>query len=285
MSTPHVRRTLLGAAAASLLLLTACGDDDDTTTTPEGEDTAGSEDGDAPPSDDLELVSDGALTVCSDVPYPPFEIEDSDAPSGYSGFDIDIMQAIAEGLGLELTVQDVGFDALQSGTVLAAGQCDVGASAMTITEDRMENLDFSDPYYDSLQSLLVPIDSDIESIDDLAGEALGVQQGTTGKAYAEENSPDDTEITDFPSDGELWPALQAGTIAAILQDFPVNDEHAQADEGYEIVETYETDEQYGFAFPKDEKPALLEAVNAQLQELRDNGTYDEIYDSYFSTDS
>ncbi|NEE02547.1 transporter substrate-binding domain-containing protein [Phytoactinopolyspora halotolerans] len=280
-----MRRAILGAAAAGLLLLSACGDDDEPTTTSNGEDTPAADGEGAPASEDLELVSDGTLTVCSDVPYPPFEIEDSDAPSGYSGFDIDIVQAIADGLGLELVVQDVGFDALQSGTVLAAGQCDLGASAMTITEERKENLDFSDPYYDSLQSLLVPVDSDIDSLDDLAGQALGVQQGTTGKAYAEENAPEDTEITDFPSDGELWPALQAGTIAGILQDFPVNDEHATADEGYHIVETYETDEQYGFAFPKDEKPALLAAVNEQLQELRDNGTYDEIYNTYFSTDS
>ena len=105
------------------------------------------------------LVADGALTVCSDIPYPPFEVEDTSAESGYSGFDMDIMQEIANRLDLTLSVQDVAFDALQSGSVLGAEQCDIGASAMTITDDRKENLDFSDPYYDSLQSLLVPADS------------------------------------------------------------------------------------------------------------------------------
>lgn len=265
------------AAAATALLLSACGDDDGG-----GEDTAGSGDG----GSEFDLVEDGTLTVCSDIPYPPFEVQDSSSPSGYSGFDMDIMQSIADGLELEMAVQDVGFEGLQSGAVLAAGQCDLGASAMTITEERKENLDFSEPYYDSLQSLLVPVDSGIQTIDDLSGKTVGVQQGTTGEMYARENLPDDANSPQgFPSDGELWPALQAGNIDAILQDLPVNNEHAMADDGYEVVETYETDEQYGFAFAKGEKTALQEAVNEQLQTMRDDGTYDEIYGQYFDVEN
>jgi polar amino acid transport system substrate-binding protein len=268
---------LVAAFAAGGLLLTGCGGGDEPTTEQTGGDTG-------TPAADLGLIQEGTLTVCSDIPYPPFEVEDPDAPSGYSGFDMDIMQAIADGLGLELAVQDVGFDPLASGTVLAAGQCDVGASAMTITEERKAALDFSDPYYDSLQSLLVPPNSDIAAIGDLAGKTVGVQTGTTGQSYATENAPDGTEIVDFPSDAELWPALQAGNIDAILQDLPVNIEHAKT-EGYQVVEEYPTDEQYGFAFAKGEKTALLEAVNEQLQTMRDDGTYQEIYDSYFTTKS
>ncbi len=269
--TPSLR--FAAATAAIVVVLAACGDDGDGDATATG---AG---------DDLELVQSGTLTVCSDVPYPPFEVEDPEAPSGYSGFDMDIAQAIADNLELELAVQDVGFDPLQSGAVLAAGQCDLGASAMTITDERKENLDFSDPYYDSLQSLLVPVDSGIESIDDLVGRTVGVQQGTTGETYAEENLPDGANpLQAFPSDGELWPALQAGNIDAILQDLPVNLEHQRADPNYQVVEEYETDEQYGFAFSKGEKTALLEAVNEQLQALRDDGTYDEIYNRYFEVD-
>ena len=267
---------LVATFAAGALLLTGCGGDDEPTTEQTGGD-AGT------PAADLGLIQEGTLTVCSDIPYPPFEVEDPDAPSGYSGFDMDIMQAIADGLGLELAVQDVGFDPLASGTVLAAGQCDIGASAMTITEERKAALDFSDPYYDSLQSLLVPPDSDITAIGDLAGKTVGVQTGTTGQSYATENAPD-AEIVDFPSDAELWPALQAGNIDAILQDLPVNIEHAKT-EGYEVVEEYPTDEQYGFAFAKGEKAALLEAVNEQLQAMRDDGSYQEIYDKYFATDA
>jgi len=239
--------------------------------------------GDAPASgDDFGLIEEGTLTMCSDIPYAPFEFEDSSTETGYTGFDVDLVGAIAEKLDLTLAVQDVSFEALTSGTVLVSQTCDIGASAMTITDERKANLDFSDPYYDSLQSLLVRADSGIESIDDLAGKTVGVQQGTTGETYTTENAPDDTEVIRYPSDGELWPAIQAGNIDAILQDQPVNIEHERADATYTIVEEYNTDESYGFAFAKGEKDELIEAVNAALQELRDDGTYQEIYDTYFA---
>lgn len=276
MSARSIRTAALAAGAA--LILAACGGGDGDDEAPAGDTGAG---GDA--AAEFDLVADGTLTACSEVPYPPFEVEDSDAPSGYSGFDIDLLQAIADNLGLELAVADVSFDALQSGTTLVAGQCDVGASAITITEERKANLDFSDPYYDSLQSLLVPADSDIEGIEDLADKNVAVQQGTTGQAYAEENAPE-ANLSDFPGDGEMWPALQAGQVDAILQDLPVNVEHAKADENYVIVEEFDTGEQYGFALAKGEKPELLEAINTELQNLRDDGTYQEIYDSYFAAD-
>ncbi|MFD1505662.1 amino acid ABC transporter substrate-binding protein [Georgenia yuyongxinii] len=275
MSARQIR--LAAVATGAALLLAACGagsDGGDAETTGGSEPAAGG---------DFDLIQDGALTACSEVPYVPFEFEDADAPSGYSGFDIDLLQAIADNLGLELVVADVSFDALQSGTTLVAGQCDIGASAITITDARKANIDFTDGYYDSLQSLLVPADSDITGIADLAGRTVAVQQGTTGKAYAEENAPE-AKLVDYPGDGEMWPALQAGQVEAILQDWPVNREHEVADPNYKIVEQFETDEQYGFAFAKGEKTALREAVNAELQTLRDDGTYDEIYSSYFTAD-
>ena len=227
------------------------------------------------------LVDAGTLTVCSDIPYPPFEFEGGDNGTGYTGFDIDLLGAIAKKLDLKLAVQDVGFDALQSGTTLAAGTCDVGASAMTITDDRKKNIDFSDPYYDSLQSLLVRTDSGIKSIKDLDGKNVGVQQGTTGETYATDNAKG-AQLVQYPSDGELWPAIQAGQIDAILQDQPVNLEHEKADSAYKIVETYNTKESYGFAFEKGKKTELLDAVNGALKDLRDSGEYQTIYDTYFT---
>lgn len=257
-------------AAVVALALGACSGDAGANST----DTAGAA--------GLDLVEAGALTACTDAPYPPFEYEEAGTPSGYSGFDVEIMQAIADELGLELKVQDVAFDALQSGTVLAAGQCDLGMSAITITEERKANIDFSEPYYDSLQSLLAPADSGITAITDLAGKKVGVQQGTTGQTYAKENAPVGTVFVEFPGDGELWPALQAGQIDAILQDHPVNIEHAKADPTYVLVESYETGEQYGFAFAKGQKTALREAVGAALAAMRTDGRYDEIYGKYFA---
>ncbi len=271
------RRPLIfgtAVAAAAVLALSGCAGS-----------TGSDGDGDkpAPGSDavDYGLVADGSLTVCSDIPYPPFEFEGGDNGTGYTGFDIELLDAIAKKLDLKLSVQDTGFEALQSGATLLAGTCDLGASAMTITEERKANIDFSDPYYDSLQSLLVRADSGIESIDDLDGKNVGVQQGTTGEIYAKENAKG-AELVQYPSDGELWPAMQSGQIDAILQDQPVNLVHEKADSDYKIVETYETDESYVFAFAKGEKTELREAINDALEELREDGEYDKIYDEFFA---
>jgi polar amino acid transport system substrate-binding protein len=263
----------LVSTLALATVLTACGSDDG------GSDSAG----DSGSGDDsgLTTVSSGTLTVCSDVPYPPFEDFDDTSESGFKGFDIDIVQAIADGLELELAVKDSSFDALQSGQALNANQCDIAASAMTITEERQAALDFSDGYYDSQQSLLVAEDSDIASIDDLDGVKVGVQQGTTGKVYAEENATG-AELVSFPSDAEMFQAIKAGQVEALLQDLPVNINH-QDQGGFSVVETYSTDESYGLAMKKG-NTALVDAVNEQLSEMREDGTYDEIYNTYFATE-
>ncbi|MDR1212560.1 MAG: ABC transporter substrate-binding protein [Propionibacteriaceae bacterium] len=227
-------------------------------------------------------IKQGQLTTCADVPYPPFEDFDSSTASGFTGFDVEIVGAIAERLNLELVVRDVDFDALQSGVVLAAGECDMGSSAITITEARQANIDFSDPYYDSLQSLLVPVASGLTGLADLANGVIGVQAGTTGRSYAQQHAPASAQLREFPSDGELWPALQAGQIDAILQDQPVNNFHVQADADYVIVEEYQTDEQYGFAFAKGERTQLIADINAQLAAIRADGTYQRIYDKWFT---
>jgi len=252
-----VATTLLG------LSLTACGGGGGETT-----------------SSGAQLISSGKLTVCSDVPYPPFEDFDKSSPTGFKGFDVDVVSEIAKGMDLDLVIKDSSFDPLQSGLALNSGQCDMAASAMTITPDREQNLDFSDGYYNSKQSLLVPTGSDIKSIDDLAGKKVGVQQGTTGKTYTEENAPD-ADVVTFPSDAEMYQAIKAGQVDALLQDLPVNLNHQQAG-GFEIVETYDTNEDYGLAMKKG-NTALVDDVNAQLKKMHDDGTYDEIYNKYFST--
>lgn len=263
----NTRSLFAATAAAGLVLsLAACGSDD-------GE-------GDA---SGLSLVSAGKLTVCSDVPYPPFEDFDDSSPSGFTGFDIDIVQAVADGLDLELVVKDSSFDGLQSGLSLNAGECDLAASAMTITDDRKKNLDFSEGYYDSLQSLLVPDGSDIKAIGDLAGKKVGVQQGTTGEAYTKEHAGE-ADIIAFPSNAEMFQAIQAGQVDALLQDLPVNVDNAKKSDGkFTIVEEYDTEETYGLAMKKG-NTALVEAVDKQLTELRDSGEYDTLYDKYFSAE-
>lgn len=268
-TSPHLR--LLAVAAAAALTLAACGSEEDDSTGGGGDDA----------SADLSLISDGKLTVCSDIPYAPFEFEDPDAESGYSGFDIDITSEIAKGLDLELAVKDADFSGLQSGLALNSGQCDLVASAMTITDDRKKNLGFSDGYYDSLQSLLVPEGSDITGIGDLNGKKVGVQQATSGEKYAQENA-EGAQLVALPSNAEMVQAIKAGQVDALLQDLPVNVDNAKAG-GYQVVEEFDTGETYGLAAKKDNQ-ALLDAVNAELSEMRDNGTYDEFYDKYFTVE-
>jgi polar amino acid transport system substrate-binding protein len=227
---------------------------------------------------EYDLVQEGKLVVCSDIPYPPFEFEQGDS---YTGFDVELMGAIADELDLELEFIDSGFESITSGTAMVAGECDIAASAITILPEREENIDFSDPYFDADQSLLVKIDSGISSLDDLIGQRLGVQSGTTGEAYAEENAPEGIEIVGFAESSGLFIALEANDIQGILQDLPVNAERLVEDDTLTIVDTYTTGEKYGLAVKEEGKEALLEAVNGALQTVRDNGTYDTLYDAWF----
>jgi polar amino acid transport system substrate-binding protein len=240
----------VAAAAALTVILAACGGDDESAT----------------------------LKVCSDIPYPPFEFVDATSPLGYSGFDIELIAAIGAKLGREVEIVESGFDALTSGAAMAAGQCEVAIAAMTITPERAEQIDFSDVYYESIQSLLVPEGSSISSIADLvAGLRVGVQSGTTGEDYARENVPG-ALVVDFENPGDLLTALVAGTIDAVLQDAPVNEDHA-ASNATKVVETYDTGESYGIAFEKGS--ALVAEVNTALAALRADGTYDALFDKYF----
>ena len=244
----------VAAAAALTLVLAACGGDDESAT----------------------------LSVCSDIPYAPFEFEDAASELGYSGFDIELIAAIGEQLGRPVEIIVTGFDALTSGTAMAAGTCELAISAMTITPERAEQIDFSDAYYEADQSLLVPNGSSISSIVDLvAGVTVGVQTGTTGETYANENVPG-AEVRSFESGGDLLTALVAGQVDAVLQDLPVNVE--EAGKGLAtVVETYPTGEFYGIAFAKGSE--LVGPVNEALATLRSDGTYDALFTKYFPTGS
>lgn len=262
-----MQKSRLSAAALTTLValaLTACGSDDGGTT-----------------ESGADLVKAGTLSVCSDVPYAPFEDFDKESPTGFKGFDVDIVSEVAERMDLEISIQDSAFDPLQNGQALNAGQCDLAASAMTITDDRKKNLDFSDGYYDSKQSLLVPAGSEIATIGDLDGKKVGVQKGTTGETYTNENA-DGAEIVVLPGDAEMFQALQAGQVDALLQDLPVNLAHT-TDDKFVVAETYETDEQYGFAIKKG-NTALVDDVNEALDAMREDGTYETIYNKYFEVE-
>lgn len=223
-------------------------------------------------------VKADTLTVCTDAPYPPMEFEENGA---YTGFDMDLIRAIATDLGLGLEVVNSGFDPITSGSAMTAGDCDIAAASITITDAREANIDFSAPYFLADQSLLVKKDSGITTLSDIVGMTLAVQSGTTGEAYAQDNAPAGIEIKSFENPGDLFVALEAGDVVGVLQDIVVNQDRADNDSTVAVVETYPTNEFYGFAVKNEGSEMLLAAVNESLSKLRRDGTYDQIFSKWF----
>ncbi|MHB8050482.1 MAG: basic amino acid ABC transporter substrate-binding protein [Coriobacteriia bacterium] len=260
------------ALAFSMFSLTGCAAEEEPDTTT-GEPT---DEGEAPAVEDFVLVEEGKLLVGSDTAFPPFESMNGDVAEG---FDVDLMDAIGEKLGLEVVFMTEIFDTLIP-TLQAGGKFDVIASGMTIKPEREEEIDFTDPYYDSNQSLVMAAGSTYNAPEDLSGKKIGVQSGTTGEAWAQENIPD-AELVPFKNATEAFSAAAAGNVDAIVNDLPVSTELLKEDDrGLEIVAQIPTGEQYGFAVSED-NPALLAAMNDALAELRADGTYAEIYEKWF----
>ena len=247
------------AVAALAIFATGCGDDDDST-------TGGGDEG------------GGKITVGSDVPYPPFE-EFGASKSEFKGFDIELVEAIGEKIGREPEFIDTSFDTIFRD--LAQGKFEMVASATTITDEREETVDFTNPYYlPSAQSIVVTVGTtDIKSAKDLDGKTVGVQQGTTGEEYVEEET-DAGEVRTFPQGPDTFPALKAGTIDAVVIDRPVAERALEKDEGIEISGGIETEEQYGFVVPQGDEE-LLGELNDALQEVVDSGEYETIYKKWF----
>ena len=258
------------------LVLGACGDDGDSD---EGSDTTGGDSGSEQAielPEGVSLVNDGQLTVCSDMPYKPFEFEED---GKVQGFDYEVVSAMADQVGLDVEFRTTPFDSIIP--ALAAGECDMIASAMTITDERAEQVDFTEAYFDADQSLLIRAEDEgtISSLEDLAGKNIGVQVETTGATYAEENKPEGATIRAFQTGDEMFPALLSGDLDAALQDFPVNAYRASQSDEFVVTETFPTGEQYGFAVAKGSE--LLAPLDEALAAIRDDGTYDEIFATWF----
>mgnify|MGYP000152952889 FL=1 len=285
----RIQRLAIPVVALSLFLV-ACGSDSDTASDETTVDTSAEVITDDTMVDDsasskiditaLGLIKEGAITVCTDAPYEPFEFQD-EATKEWTGFDMDLMKAIATnigGLSLEVTVQP--FD----GIWLApkAKTCDLVASAMTITEERAANALFSEPYFDADQSLLVRTEDKATLVDlaSLAGKTIAVQTGTTGETYAKENAKDST-LKSFDEPAAMFLALEGKQVDAILQDLPVNGaRQVKEPTKFALTATFTTGEQYGFALAQD-NTTLAEAVNSGLAAAKDSGEYDTIFAKYF----
>ena len=223
-------------------------------------------------SDDEASAED--VKVASDIAYPPFEYEKNGEPVG---FDIDLMDEIAKRANLEVEYQNVTFDGIIGG--LSSNLYDASISAMTITPEREKKIDFSDPYFNADQSLMVPSDSGVGSVNDLGDATVGVQIGTTGEIKAKEFADQGKiqgEIRTFDTIEDAFAAINNGQIDAIINDLPVSQDEVNSSDGaLEIVEVIPTGEQYGIAFPKNSD--LVEPVNKALAEIKEDGTYEKIY--------
>jgi ABC-type amino acid transport substrate-binding protein len=220
---------------------------------------------------------DEQITVASDIAYPPFEFTKNGQPVG---FDIVLMREIGKRAGFTPEFQNVTFDGIIPG--LGNNLYDAGISSFTITKAREKKVDFSDPYFNADQSLMVQSDSPIKSVDDIGDGTVGVQLGTTGEIKAKEFKDQGKitgEIRTFDTITDAFAALENGQIDAVINDFAVSLDRAnQSDGTLEVVQNIPTGEQYGIAFPTGSE--LLEPTNKALEEIKKDGTYVKIYEEW-----
>jgi ABC-type amino acid transport substrate-binding protein len=235
----------------------------------------GDEDGGG--SGELNTLAAGQLKVGSDIPYKPFEF--GRAPD-YEGFDVDVVNEIAKRLELEAQFVKTPFDPIFRN--LAQGRFDMVASAATITPEREQTVDFSVPYFPADQSLMVKRGSEVKTVDDLSGKIVGAQLGTTGADYAKDET-DAKAVRTYDLIDDAFKALQSGQVEAVINDFPVSKYAERSKPDLVVVQTIPTGEQYGLAFNK-ESTALRAAVNEQLDKMKEDGTYTEIYRKWFDSD-
>jgi polar amino acid transport system substrate-binding protein len=263
---------LAAALVIALVALSGCGTPAATTSTTE---TTSSTDASAPPK--YTLVTPGKLTVGSDLDYPPMEALNGTQPEG---FDVDLMTAIAKHMGLEINyLPPQKFDALTA--LVNAGKFDVIASSMTINDERKKLVVFTEPYFESNQSIAMKEGSKYSAPADMEGKKIGVQSGTTGEQWATENlKPAGATIVPFSKTTEAFAALQAGTVAAVVNDLPVtNDLVKDKSKKLTIVKQIPTGELYGFGVAM-KNPELAAAMNIALIKVKASGEYKEMYEKW-----
>jgi polar amino acid transport system substrate-binding protein len=216
----------------------------------------------------------GTLTVGSDIPFPPFE---QGNPPDYEGFDIDVINEIGKRIDRTVKIQDTSFDTIF--TDLANGKFDAVISAATITADREKTVDFSDPYYEANQALVVAPGSDIKTTDDLGGKTVAAQDGTTGEDYANDET-DAARVNGFETGPDAIQAAVNGQADAAIIDEPVAKDALSKQGGFEIPQTITTNELYGIAVGQGDKD-LLDEINGALKDMKDDGTLQKFYDKWF----
>lgn len=249
---------LLPVLAAGALVLAGCSSDDATP-------------GAALPQR-VSLVKGNVLTVCTNPPFEPFEFEED---GKIVGLDMDLTGEIAKDLGVEQNVIIAGFDAMESGSALNTGQCDVVATGLSINDKRKQNVDFSEPYFAADLGVLVKADSGIATEADLVGKKISVQKATVADEWVTAQGLTGVQFDDL---GLQVQAVKTGQVDATINDYSVLGTFAG--DGLEVVATISTDDTYGLAVKKGNS-ALLAEVNKTLTRIKSDGTWTKIHTDRF----
>ncbi len=220
----------------------------------------------------------GVLTMATNAEFPPYEFHDG---GEIVGIDVEIAEAIAEKLGMTLEIEDIAFDSIIP--EVDSGKADIGLAGMTVSEDRLKNVDFSEPYTTASQVIIVKNESDIAGPDDLAGKYIGVQLGTTGDIYASDYEEKGSTIERYSKGFEAVQAMMQGKIDAVVIDLEPAKVFVSENEGIKILDEALTVEEYAIAVKKG-NTELVEKLNGALAELKDSGELQAIIDKYISAE-
>ena len=274
------RRSFLAAAGLSVaaLALTACGGSSSSVASSVASSASSEAASTSAAAGELTTVMAGKLTMATNATFPPYEMTTDSGD--IEGIDVDTAKAIAEKLGLELQIDDMDFDAALLS--VQQGKADIAMAGITVTDERKAVMAFSDSYATGIQSIIVPEGSDIASPDDLAGKKIGTQRGTTGYIYCTDDFGEDSVVA-YDNGLTAVQALNNGQVDAVVIDNAPAKEYVAANPGLKVLETSYAEEDYAIGMNKD-NTALVEAVNAALEDLKADGTLQSIVDKYITAD-
>ena len=227
--------------------------------------------------EDADKEEKQTLIMATNAEFPPYEFHEGD---DIVGIDAEMAAAVAEELGMDFKIEDMAFDSIIP--AVDSGKADIGVAGMTVTEDRLQNVNFSDTYAKATQVVIVKEGSDIAGPDDLTGKKVGVQLGTTGDIYASDIK--DAEVEQYNKGFEAVQALTQEKIDAVVIDGEPAKEFVKDADGLKILDEAFTEEEYAIAIAKDNED-LLEKVNSALKSLKESGKLDEIVAKYIKSDA
>lgn len=219
-------------------------------------------------------TSKPTIVMCTNAEFPPYEYKENGT---FVGIDVEVAKLIGEKLNAEVDILDIAFDSLIP-TVMS-GKADFAMAGMTVTEDRKENVDFTHTYQSAVQTVVVPVDSAIASIDDMYGKKIGVQQGTTGDIYCTDDFGEES-IERFPKIIDGFQAMKSGRIdACVVDDQVAKTIVGQDTASYKILDTSYAEEEYAIAVKKGNTD-LLNKLNKAIDEIKSSGDLKKIVDKY-----